>query len=140
MGYCASDFGLKQCLHITRVILLPYEWEQTFNIGMDYTFDIGNGLNVLTEYYVLENTNEILQSGEGVQFSALSLNYPMGLLDTIGGIIYYDWENKDLYRFLSLQRNYDHWSFYLFAFWNPDEYKLDITTRESSQFAEKVFN
>ena len=130
-------FWIEAVLTNHKNEFLPYEWEQTYNIGMDYTFDIGNGFNVLTEYYVLENTNKILQSGEGVRFSALSLNYPLGLLDTVNGIIYYDWDNKDPYRFLSLQRNYDHWSFYLFAFWNPDEYKLDISTRESSQFAGK---
>lgn len=117
--------------------ILPYEWEQTFNIGLDYTFDIGNGINALTEYFILENTEKIFHSGEGVKFSALSLNYPLGVLDTINGIIYYDWDKKDFYRFLSLQRNYDRWSFYVFAFWNPDEYKLDISSRESSQFAGK---
>lgn len=65
------------------------------------------------------------------------MNYPLGLLDTISGLIYFDWETKDLYRFLTLKRNYDNWSFYLFTFWNPDEYKLDINSRESNQFAGK---
>lgn len=117
--------------------LLLYKWEQSFNIGCDYTFYIGNGFTVLTEYFVLESTKKILHSGEGIRFSTLSLSYPLDVFDTINGMIYYDWDNKGLYRFLSYQRNYDHWSFYLFAFWNPDEYKLDITTRESSQFAGK---
>lgn len=117
--------------------LLLYDWEQALNIGIDYTFDIGNGLNVLTEYFILENTDKIFQSGEGASFAALSMNYPLGLLDRIGAIVYIDLESDDLYRFLSLQRTYDQWSFYLFAFWNPDEYKLDTNSRESNQFAGK---
>jgi hypothetical protein len=130
-------FWIEAVLAHHKNEILPYEWERTYTIGMDYTFDIGNGFNVLTEYFALENTKKILQSGEGVKFSALSMNYPLNLLDTVLGIVYIDWEEKDLYRFLSFQRNYDNWSFFLFAFWNPDEYKLDINSRESNQFAGK---
>ena len=70
-------------------------------------------------------------------FSALSLNYPLGILDNIGGIFYYDWEENESYRFVSVQRNYDNWSIYLFGFWNPEEYKIDTGQRESNQFAGK---
>ena len=115
---------------------LPYDYTQSFNIGIDYTFDIGNGLNVLTEYFVLELTEKVFSSGEGSRFSAVSVNYPLGILDNIGGIFYYDWEEKESYRFVSFRRNYDNWSFYLFGFWNPEEYKID-TGRESNQFAGK---
>ncbi len=135
------DFGigfwLEGVLTHHKSKLLPYEWEQSYNIGLDYTFAVGTGLNVMTEYFVLENTNKILQAGEGVKFSTVSVNYSLGVLDNIGGIVYYDWDNEDCYRLLSLQRNYDKWSFYLFAFWNPDEYKLNISSRESTQFAGK---
>ena len=40
------------------------------------------------------------------------------------GMVYYNWDQQDWYRFLSLQRIYDYWSFYLMAFWNPDQFAL----------------
>jgi hypothetical protein len=130
-------FWIEAVLAHHKHELLPYEWERTYTIGIDYTFDVGNGFNVLTEYFALENTKDVFKSGEGIAFSALSMNYPLNLLDTALGILYYDWKEKELYRFISFQRNYDNWSFFLFAFWNPDEYKLDINSRESNQFAGK---
>ncbi len=117
--------------------LLPYLWEQTCNIGADYTFAYANGINVLTEYFIHESTDDILQAGEGIRFSTLSVNYPLGVLDRIGGILYYDWDNNEVYRLLNLQRNYDNWSFYLFAFWNPSGSELVFSSQESSGFAGK---
>lgn len=119
--------------------LLLYDWEQTYTIGVDYTFEVGNGWHLLTEYFVLENTNEILQSGDGIEFSAFSVDYPIGLIDKFSSIVYYDWDKKDLYRLINLQRTYDNWSFYLFAFWNPDDKNLRLSAQESSQFSGKGF-
>jgi len=117
--------------------LLLYDWEQSYTIGLDYTFDVGNGWHLLSEYFVLENTDELLKPGDKIAFSAFSVDYPIGLLDKCSGIVYYDWENEDFYRLINFQRTYDHWSFYLFAFWNPDENKLKLSAQESSQFSGK---
>jgi len=59
--------------------------------------------------------------GKGTSFSALLLNYPLGLLDNVSGILYYQWNYRDLYRLVSWQRQYDNWSFYLILFWNPEK-------------------
>ncbi|MEA3420583.1 MAG: hypothetical protein U9Q97_02750, partial [Acidobacteriota bacterium] len=68
---------------------LPYTWQRALNVGMDYTFNIGNGLNVIGEHFVLEASQNAFGSGETAKFSALALNYPLGLLDNITGILYY---------------------------------------------------
>lgn len=130
-------FWLESVLTHHHSELMLYDWEQAYTIGIDYTFGIGNGLNLLTEYFVLENTDEVLKGGEGIQFSAFSANYPLGVIDKLNGIVYYDWDNNDYYRLISLQRNYDNWSFFLLAFWNPNDYKLDVSSQESSEFAGK---
>jgi hypothetical protein len=57
-------------------------------------------------------------------FSALSLNYPLSLAWNITGMIYYDWDQNDLYRFLNLTLTYDKWSFYLMGFWNPERFLI----------------
>jgi hypothetical protein len=54
-----------------------------------------------------------------VRLLASSLRYPLGLLDTVSGIFYFDAERHDAYRFVSWQRTYDRWQFYVMGFWNP---------------------
>jgi hypothetical protein len=130
-------FWLEGVVNHHKSDLLPYEWQRTINVGFDYTFDIGNGLGLINEHFILENTKNIFESGEGFKFSALSINYPLSILDNIGTILYYDWKNEEFYRFLSWQRNYDNWSIYMFGFWNPDEYKIYSSAQESTQFSSK---
>ena len=94
--------------------------EKALNIGADYTFGVANGLHVLGEYLLIENSRGVLGIGEGrSRFSAALLHYPVGLLDTISGIVYFDSRRHDAYRFVSWQRSYDHWQFYVMGFWNP---------------------
>jgi hypothetical protein len=118
---------------------LLFKWKQSLNVGLDYTFGIGNGLHVLGEHFFLGTANNAFEKGEGFDFSALSMNYPLGLLDTLSGIFYYDWENKNFYRFINWQRTYDRWSFYVMGFWNPESFQIYQNQPESSLFAGKGF-
>jgi len=99
-------------------------YQRLFTVGFDYTFDIGQGLHLLGEHFTAQTTKQALGSGEGISFSALSLNYSFGLIDNLTGIIYYDWENEEWYRFVSWRRTYDKWQFIFNAFWNPDQFQL----------------
>lgn len=103
---------------------LPLPWQRAWNTGLDYTFDIGNGLYALGEHYNLARTGEAFDSGEYISFSAVLLRYPLGLLDEITGIFYYDWENEEWYRFFSWQRTYDKWRINVIGFWNPENFKI----------------
>ena len=113
---------------------LPYPWQQMLTLGIDYTFGIGNGLNAVGEHFIFGQSSEFLSSGERLEFSAVSLNYPLGLLDSLSGIVYYDWENRDFYRFINWQRTYDRWQIYVMGFWNPEEFLIYQTNTESSLF------
>jgi hypothetical protein len=110
-------------------------WETYLNFGLDYTFSIGNGLNVTAEYFGYNNTDELAQKGVINTFTGLSANYPFGLMNTVTAVIYYNWEQDNWSRFISFQRKYDFWSFYLMAFWNPDDYKPYNMTAERSIYA-----
>lgn len=93
--------------------------QRALNVGADYTFAVGNGLYVLGEYFVLEQSRGIFGEGEGAKLGAVSLRYPIGLLDALSAILYLDATRDDTYRFVSWQRSYDRWQFYLMGFWNP---------------------
>ncbi|MGB3863752.1 MAG: hypothetical protein WA915_16865 [Candidatus Aminicenantaceae bacterium] len=115
----------------------PYQ--KALTVGMDYTFGWGNGLNILGEYFLFEASQEAWSSGEGIHYGGLSLNYPLALLDTIGLIFFYDWDNNNLYSFVNWRRTYDRWSLNIMGFWNPERFQVYATSGEDNQFAGKGF-
>ncbi len=112
-------------------------YKRFVNLGWDYTFNLGNGLNVMNEFFVFDVSDKAFGEGEGVSFSALSLNYPLSILLNITAIIYYDWDNKDMYRFLNWQWQFDNCSLYVMGFWNPDKFQIYQNLRENTFFSGK---
>ncbi len=126
---------MEAAIHHYDSRLLLNKYQQALTIGLDYTFGIGGGLHVLGEHFILESSAKAFARGEGLRVSALSLNYPLGLLDTLTGILYYDWKNSRFYRFVNWQRKYDRWSFHVIGFWNPDEFDIYRTPGGENLFA-----
>jgi hypothetical protein len=118
---------------------LLYNFQRMFTLGADYTFSVGNGVHVLSEYFTVEASEKVFKKGDGGNFSALLADYPVGLIDQVFAILYYDWENKNLYRFLRWQKTYDNWSFHLMGFWNPDQNLLYQTQVDKNFFSGKGF-
>jgi len=137
------DFGIglwfESVLIYQQSELLFLDYQKLLNFGLDYTFSIGSGLHVLGEHLFIEKSDNIFGNGEQANFSAILLDYPLGLIDQVMGIFYYNWENHNLYRFLSWQRIYDNWIFYLFGFWNPEQNQLYQNQTGSNLFAGKGF-
>jgi hypothetical protein len=103
--------------------LVP-EWEKYMNIGMDYTFAVGNGLGLVLEHLLIQTSGHLFASSGNTSFTALTLSYPLGVLDRVAGIFFYDWSHKSFYRFISFNRQYDKWSLYWMAFWNPQSFTI----------------
>jgi hypothetical protein len=112
-------------------------YQRFVTLGMDYTFDFGNGLTVLGEHFNLASADRAFGGGEDVSISALSVNYPLGPMDSVTGILYYDWENEDWYRFVNWQRRYDNWSFYVMGFWNPEQFQIQQRVEARGTYAGK---
>ncbi len=135
------DFGVGLWLEVALTCLqnknLPYARQRSFVAGIDYTFNLGNGLHLLGEYFEF-CANDNGSTGERtLSFVALSLAYPPGLLDTLNLIFYYDEENKQLYTFFRWQRSFDRLDFHLMAFWNPERFQIYRTQSASNLFAGK---
>ena len=69
--------------------------------------------------------------------NAVSLNYPLSLLDDITAMVYYNLDNRDWYRFINWQRTYDSWRFHVIGFWNPDEFQICRDTPGTGYLAGK---
>jgi len=115
------------------------EWETYLNAGFDYTFPAGNGLTVATEYFRYRSETGWRENRTDVNYSVLTFNYPIGIMNNAMAMFYYNWEAKEWYRFLSLQRKYDYWTFFLMAFWNPDQFGLYAEDSTGNLFAGKGF-
>jgi hypothetical protein len=112
------------------------KWENYLNLGIDYTFGIGNGLHVLTEYFRYSNRPTWSGSpSEVTNYSVLELDYPFGLLNRVTAMIYYNWTKNEWYRMLNLERKYDHLSLYLMTFWNSEGFMLFSRSSEFNLFA-----
>jgi hypothetical protein len=117
--------------------LLPEPWQRAYTLGADYTLGWGNGLNLLAEHLRLDRSASAFSSGDGVDFSAFFLRYPVSVFVDLTAIFYYDWKEKEFYRFLSWQRTYDRWRFNIIAFWNPDEFLIYTAQPGANPFSGK---
>jgi hypothetical protein len=113
------------------------KYQRLINVGLDYTFELGNGLHVVGEYFTRRTSEKAFGYGEDISFSAVSLNYHLGVIDTLTGMVYYGGENHDWYRFINWQRMYDNWSLHFIGFWNPDQLQVYQNLDESFLFAGK---
>jgi hypothetical protein len=114
-------------------------YETYYSLGADYTFNIGNGLNLITEFFHYSNSTDDDQQKKKSNFSSMSLNYPFTLSHTLSCFVNYNWDNHEWYRYLNLQLKYDYLSLYIMAFWNPDKFSLFTGSDDSNSFAGKGF-
>ncbi len=116
-------------------------WASTFQnqilgtIGLDYTFGIGNGLFSQVEHFTWQSGWNSLHAL--VNFSAVSLNYPVNLFDHLSFIGYYDWDREYWYRLADWQHTTDHFELHLITFWNPARATLFQFQNSASLFSGK---
>jgi len=97
-----------------------FPWQRALALGVDYTFKLGNGLYLLVEHYFSQAGTTLTSGSENdISLSAIVTRYPLGLLDSLGAMVYFDWRQSQSYNFISWQRTYDHWQFHAMLFWNP---------------------
>lgn len=114
-----------------------YTNQEIMNVGLDYTFGLGNGLYVVYEQLLAANDEEAFKFNHTSSYSMLSLSYPVGLSDNISGIVYYDWKNRNVYNFVNWQKQFKNITLYLIGYWNPDDYKIPTQDTGQNLFAGK---
>jgi hypothetical protein len=105
------------------------------NAGLDYTFAIGSGLYVAYEHLLAVYYEKAFSFSNSASFSLLTVNYPVGLFDRLGSIIYYNWTDNKVYTFLNWQKQFDNIMFYIMTYWNPEQFQLPAQTSSQNIFA-----
>lgn len=110
---------------------LSYKYSNMLTLGADYTFGIGNGVKLMAENLTLSFIEGPLDNNT-VNLTATSLTYPLSLIANLSAIVYYDWDQDELYRFLNIGLTYDKFTFYIMGFWNPQRFSIfDVNTAPS---------
>ncbi|MCK4921998.1 MAG: hypothetical protein KAS71_13195 [Bacteroidales bacterium] len=117
-----------------------YSYENQLTLGIDYTFGIGNGLTTMLEHFSWAGSrDEIFNTTDHFQFTALNMTYPIGMMDNLSAIIYYSWGDESWYRFVNWGRQYDKISLYLMAYWNPDKFNIMPNADNTNLFSGQGF-
>ena len=103
----------------TDSALVKKRWAPALSVGIDYTFRIGSGLTLLAEHFLLEPSAPEGAPESQVKLTAATATYPLGPADSLAGIVYYEWNREDLFRFVEWRRTWDHWRLHVIGFWNP---------------------
>jgi hypothetical protein len=94
--------------------------DQSFlTLGADYTFGIGNGLNILGEHMLTSFDSDALSISDVNGISALSATYPLSLNDNISTMFYYDWSGENLTFFMNLEHRFKRITGYVMGYYNP---------------------
>ena len=109
--------------------------QEMVNLGLDYTFGIGNGLNAIAEHLVFSYDEKAFRFDRIISFTGASLSYPLGLFDNLGAIFYYDWTNKNFYNFINWKHQFNKISFYLMAFRNPQNFVMPQQNEGAEMFS-----
>ncbi len=112
-------------------------WETYYNLGADYTFLVGSGLNMSTEFFHYSNNHDNADRAIKRNMSILSVGYPLRPSHNFSGLLYYNWDTREWHRIINLQLKYDYLSFYFMGYWNPDNAALYGSSDNSSAFAGK---
>lgn len=111
--------------------------QEIMNAGLDYTFDLGNGLYIAYEHLAVSFDQKPFEFANLTTFSLATLTYPVGMFDKLSAIIYYDWTNRKIYNFASWEKQYNNFMVYVMGYLNPRTYNLPAQTGPGSLFSGK---
>jgi len=94
--------------------------QELITLGADYTFGIGNGLNVSAEHMLIASGEKAFEFAATANLSAFSLNYPLGMDDNISLMFYYDWRGENLFNFVRWKHRVSFGDLFVMAFANPE--------------------
>ncbi len=103
-----------------QVDLGPFTNQSAFNLGLDYTFGIANGLGFIAEHMIFSFDENPMEWKDPFHFTAATLSYPIGFFDSISSVIYYNWTTNDPTFFINYQHQFSKFDMYIMGYYNPE--------------------
>ncbi|NPD44059.1 hypothetical protein [Lentimicrobium sp. S6] len=108
---------------------------QTYTtLGTDYTFGLGNGLNVVVEHLVGALDEEAFEFSYITNATAAILSYPLTMYDNISIINSYSWDMQAYSFFLNYEHQFKNFTGYIMAYYNPDIQQKTIENNFENTF------
>jgi len=98
-----------------------YTNQELITAGTDYTFGIGNGLNVIFEHLFMSYDQTPFQFKNTGNLSAISASYPLGIFDNISYISFYEWKSGGLYNFVNWRHTFKKTDLHVMGYINPEQ-------------------
>ena len=118
LDYVVGMWAEANWTHQSKTI--PNFKNQTaITLGFDYTFPWKNGLNIIIEQLYNSFGNNIFNKQTKSNYTALRLNYPLNLFNTITTIAYYNWEKSKITVFTSWEKRFNNITLHLSGQWSP---------------------
>ena len=92
-------------------------------LGADYTFSIGNGLNLIAEHLISSLGSQHAFENQASHVSAINANYPLGLFNSISFLVYHQWSTNQNSLVLNYQEQFNKISAYLIAYYNSNQFE-----------------
>ncbi len=130
---------MEAAIQESKTEKLEYPWQKLVSFGTDFTFAWGNGLYFLAEHMYTSNGVTAGGNDQITHTSAVSLSYPLGIFDSLRGIVYYSRESKKLFQYYSWQRTFDDFILNLSLFNYPSVQGLTGTLPLTGYGAQLMF-
>jgi hypothetical protein len=98
--------------------------QDMWNLGVDYTFPVGNGIGATVEYFRYHAGDQFIVNGNAVNVLGTMLSYPISMLDNLSGMVFYLPEQNKFMNYVSWSRTYDNFNIYGIGYWNPENVQL----------------
>ncbi|MDF1695410.1 MAG: hypothetical protein P1U56_06245 [Saprospiraceae bacterium] len=89
------------------------------NLGADYTFAVGNGLNLILEHLMIATDQSVLGFENTTHLTGTTTSYPLGLFDALNAVVLYNWDSKDFILNMIYTHEFDTFSSYIMGYYNP---------------------
>jgi hypothetical protein len=106
--------------------------QEIFTVGTDYTFSIGNGLNVVFEHMIYGYGEKAFDVNNRLSFSGLTLSYPLNINNQMNAVFYHDWTNNAFYNFVNWKHQFNRIALYFMAYWNPEDYRMPLQNTKNN--------
>jgi hypothetical protein len=91
-----------------------------FNVGTDYTFGIGNGLNVVFEHLYYATSGRTFGLDNSRNITASIISYPLGFFDQLSSVLLYDWDSEAFTFLMNYEHQFKYITGYVIAYYNPE--------------------
>jgi len=133
------NFGLwsEMCLIHRDIQSSAFEFQKMASLGVDYTFSAGNGIYAAVEYFYQSFGDKVGTNLYPAKLFALTVNYPLDMINSVSAIFFYNDSSKDWYRFVQFKMTYDKFQIFLISFINSGN--LPISNSAYQAFSGKGF-